>query len=67
LIFFFFYASISNFARPAPKTAAPEPDSLGMGLSVAEMKERLKAKKREAPRQKNKLSFEQKYKAFQKL
>ncbi|CAL1530421.1 unnamed protein product, partial [Lymnaea stagnalis] len=37
-----------------------------LNLSVAEMKERLKAKKKQDPRM-NKISFEQKYKEFQRM
>ncbi|XP_005096718.2 Na(+)/H(+) exchange regulatory cofactor NHE-RF1 [Aplysia californica] len=54
-------------SAPQPTTPAPAgTDALGMGLSVAEMKERLKAKKKQDPRL-SKMSFEQKYKDFQRL
>ncbi|KAH9519176.1 hypothetical protein Btru_074899 [Bulinus truncatus] len=41
-------------------------DGLELNLSVAEIKERLKSKKKQDPRM-NKISFEQKYKEFQRM
>ncbi|XP_059145913.1 Na(+)/H(+) exchange regulatory cofactor NHE-RF2-like [Physella acuta] len=49
--------------EPAPATKA---DGLELNLSVAEMKERIKSKKKQDPRM-NKLSFEEKYKEFQRM
>ncbi|GFS01534.1 Na(+)/H(+) exchange regulatory cofactor NHE-RF2 [Elysia marginata] len=57
---------------PAP-TPAPEPtpapasaDGLELNLSVAEMKERLKQRKKQDPRA-SKMTFEQKYKDFERM
>uniref|UniRef100_A0A0B7A089 PDZ domain-containing protein n=1 Tax=Arion vulgaris TaxID=1028688 RepID=A0A0B7A089_9EUPU len=53
----------------AAASSAPvskEAEGLELHLSVAEMKERLKSKKRQDPRM-NKVSFEQKYKEFQRM
>lgn len=61
-------ASQARYESPAASSAPParESDGLELHLSVAEMKERLKAKKRQDPRM-SKVSFEQKYKEFQRM
>ncbi|KAK0040968.1 Na(+)/H(+) exchange regulatory cofactor NHE-RF1 [Biomphalaria pfeifferi] len=50
----------------APPAVTKGSDGLELNLSVAEIKERLKAKKKQDPRM-NKISFEQKYKEFQRM
>jgi len=56
-------------SSPAPeptKAPAPEEDGLMLNLSVAEMKERLKARKKADPRH-NKISFERKHQQFERM
>lgn len=53
-------------AAAAASAPAPKSGDLELNLSVAEMKERLKSKKRQDPRM-SKMPFEQKYKEFQRM
>ncbi|BFZ05033.1 hypothetical protein BsWGS_08074 [Bradybaena similaris] len=64
----FTVASQARYESPAASSAPParESDGLELNVSAAEMRERLKAKKRQDPRM-NKVSFEQKYKEFQRM
>ncbi|RUS80489.1 hypothetical protein EGW08_011740, partial [Elysia chlorotica] len=51
---------------PAPTPAPPVVEGLELNLSVAEMKERLKQRKKQDPRA-AKMTFEQKYKDFERM